>query len=316
MNILNYMPEYVRALAERIEERISSFVNEHRVSMLYIDFSGGKDSSVVLAAAARALGPGRVQCFFMHIPGQTLNAGVARAVAEALGFTWVTVRPLRPEQLMVDASRSGGGVCLHVMPKTLDYWSALERYGLPAQGPRVGKRWCCWFYKSRWLDSRPRNCPAGVCYADGVRREESVWRRRKQEVERTPAGLALHAIYDLAAGQVWALLEHYGVRDIVEEQYMAFRRAPNCALCPLAGTSAWEQAARALPKPYLQRALRALEAAAPRLSPGSKSRERGERYIHVLRRVLEEGRVYSEEELAGLYRQGKIAFWAVYWGPC
>jgi len=66
-------------------------------------------------------------------------------------------------------------------------------------------------------------------------------------------------IIDMTLPEVTEMLEHYGILDVVEEQYRLLGFSPNCILCPLANREMLERAVRILPDGYLLRVLTVLE---------------------------------------------------------
>lgn len=292
------------ALALLVEERIRGFAEAHGARPLYVDWSGGKDSTLVLLAADRVM-EGAVVAWFIHIPGQTHsdNLRAARRVAEALGYEWVTLKPKTPgeaRRLYRDLlgrrhTHTEGRLVVHVMSRAAsdlpDFWAAIERYGLPVNAAGRVKRWCCDLYKTNYLEVRPGNCEDGaaVCNATGVRWEESVWRRGRGVEVRVREGYVLNPIIDLTTGQVWRLLKTYSEEAYraVKAQYDAgWPRAPNCAFCVVLRKPSLEAAARNLPTPYLRRALRALTAVEERVR-GAETLRRLQQMREVIVRELE-----------------------------
>ena len=249
-------------LARRVEARIKEWWLKHGRPHVWVGFSGGKDSSTVLAAAV-ASGV-TFSAVFWHIPGQTHgdNAAAARAVARALGLEWRGIRVRTPREL--GSLEAEPGIVYHVVVGGRPYWEMLRVKGPPSPPPRP--RWCCKYYKEEPLQHLPPARPGHRFILTGAKRADSPARaRRWQECERdfrAKHGVVDHALAplcDLRDPDVWILLRHYGIHDIVGRQYEVWGRSPNCVLCPLAGKAQLEAAVRRLPTPFLERYYRALE---------------------------------------------------------
>ncbi len=264
MSLLKWMPGQVEQIAAKVEKRIRNFWDRHGRPTLYVGFSGGKDSAAVLAAAVRAVGREAVVAWFWHIPGQTHrdNLAAARGVAERLGLGWRFIRVGEPRELQrVDPEP---GTVYQVLRAGPPYWALLRLHGPPAPPPYP--RWCCKLYKEEPLAWLPPQKPPYRYIVTGVKRADSRARAKRwpqgcEREFRAPRGirdLAIAPLCDLDDAQVWALLEHLGLRGIVEEQYRKWGRSPNCVLCPLASRAQLVRAARLLPHPYVQRFLDAL----------------------------------------------------------
>lgn len=243
-------------LAARVEARVLEFWERHGRPALYVGFSGGKDSSAVLAAAVRAVGVDATVAWFWHIPGQTVkdNIQAAREVARALGLSWRTIRVGEPSGLW--GLRPEPGTVYHVIRGGPPYWELLAARGPPF----LRHRWCCKYYKEDLLaETRPQR-PGHRYVLTGVRPSDSrarasLWSSPEREF-KSKHGVVDHALaplWGLTTQDVWLLLEHYGLKEIVEQQYRVWGRSPNCVLCPLSSKKQLEKAARQLPTPFLQR---------------------------------------------------------------
>lgn len=291
-----------------VENRISRFIEEYRPRWLYVEFSGGKDSSLVLAAS-RAV-TDSIVATFLHIVGQTHsdNSIAAIKIAERLGLTVKKVICRRRRELqnwfLAEQPWKEAPILVYAIVRDhrdgLDYWSAVEKRGFPAPVEQWGggKRWCCSLFKSEWFDERPPNGAyqgrRARFIAVGIRREESrfrakLWRDKTMQVFDNPSGIwdvVLAPIVDLSEADVWSLLKHYGIHDLVKPQYERWTRAPNCALCPLMGNKALENAVSNLPTNYLKRVLRVLETVKPRHKPGTYSAKRIDKWLQLIRSEL------------------------------
>ena len=83
MSLLEYMPEYVEELARKVENRIAGFARSCNGEIV-VYWSGGKDSTLVLLAASRALGY-KPPAALANVPGQSRLDFVKR-LAEAIGY--------------------------------------------------------------------------------------------------------------------------------------------------------------------------------------------------------------------------------------
>ena len=266
--MLSYMGEYVRSIVYRKINMIRAWLSEYNNPVpVYVGFSGGKDSSATLALAVDAW-PHDIIGVFWHIPGQTIidNVLVARRVAKTLGLRWETIHVVEPLEVMQAIDPASPGVVYHVVIGREPYWVKLAANGPPSPPPRP--RWCCRFYKEdpmNWLPviGKTRYIITGVKRTDSPARAKRWDNRCEQEFRprQGPARLdiALAPICDLRDPEVWAVLEYYGLDDIIRGQYEKWGRSPNCVLCPLASKRQLERAARLLPTSYLQRYHEALK---------------------------------------------------------
>lgn len=148
----------VGELAGQVEALILGFYERYRPPIVYVGFSGGKDSAAVLAAAARVGVP--FAAFFWHIPGQTVadNLQAAMKVARVLGLAWETITVRDPRELSKtvwpwDSNRlPEPGRVYHVIVAQ-PYVHGLARYGPPPPPPYW--RWCCKLYKEEPLHNLP-----------------------------------------------------------------------------------------------------------------------------------------------------------------
>ena len=306
VSLLDYMPGYVAMIASKVEDRIRRFIDEYRPRFVYVMFSAGKDSSAVLAAAMR-VAPEKVVAVYNVIAGQThsINIGTALELAKRFGMRVrrivprsrqalrheLVANPPEPPELLV--------VVVISYRHGLSYWDAVLRYGWPAPAERFGKgiRWCCSEFKEKWWLELPPNGvfqgrPAKFIIV-GVKAADSVTRRRrweKSEVNVFGAGqaldVALAPLHDLTDDDVWHLLKHYGIYDIVHKQYEVFGHSPNCTLCPFMSYDALRKTLRQLPTQYIGRVLRIMEEVRPRYKEGTFSADRLDRWIEMFREEL------------------------------
>ena len=296
-------------LARLVEDRIRLFIEEHKPKWLYVDFSAGKDSSAVLAAALSCCRD-MVVATYLHLAGQTIleNSRAAIEVAKRLGLKIYKYSGLKtPTQLrsvlMRDKPWENAPSLIYVVTTVsgMDYWSATLRYGLETPLERQGgkKRWGCALMKTMWLAARPPNGryndrPARFA-AVGVRMQESryrtkLWRGKLWQVfgekyQKEP-DVVLAPIVDMSDADVWSLLRHYGIYDIIRPQYKHWRRAPNCVICPMMGRQALRQAVSNLPSGYLCHVLSVLERIEPRYKDGTFSKKKIHEMINIIRDEL------------------------------
>lgn len=261
---------YLKNIRRVVEDRVKSFIDGEEVPFVYVDFSGGKDSSIVLKAVDNVTD--KYVATYIQIAGQTHadNIVAAYGVVEKLRH--------RPVKLRVIARRRNDvrrffyrvldkydpPLFIHIVSfdytSGLDYWRAIEKYGFPAPLERTGngKRWCCSLFKSKWLAERPVQRKNKRYIVSGVRRDES-WFRKRLWVDtfvkefRNSDGtvdVVLAPIVDLNEAEIWLLLKQYGIYDIVHKQYEKWKRAPNCMLCPLMSHGTLKIAVENLPKSF------------------------------------------------------------------
>ena len=286
--------------------RVRRFVELYRPNWLYVDWSAGKDSSAALAAALRCCS-GKVVATYLHLAGQTVldNSSAALEAARRLGLRLYRYdnlcypRQLR-EALEADEPWRDAPALLYVVtraPRCLDYWEATRRYGLEAPMERTGrgKRWACYHMKTRWLAARPPNGSLGERPArfavTGVRRGESHYRARLWccrvaqvfgERYQSAPDVVVAPVVDYTEDEVWEALREAGVYSVIHRQYERWRRAPNCALCPLMGTEALERAVSSLPTGYLERVMGVLVELRGRYREGTRTRRVVEEWLRVI----------------------------------
>lgn len=274
--LLTWMPEYINNKARLIELRIRNFIDEHGLGWVYVDWSGGKDSSLVLASALNCCRD-KIVATFIHLAGQTVTDNVTTVleIAKRYGLAIYKYTRLRhPRQLQSilyrDKPWENTPSLIYIVSTAygLDYWKATLKYGFEAPLERFGKgkRWACAHMKNEWLANRPTNGkwkgkPARFLVV-GIRREESRYRAKTwSDTLVKPFGLTYHEYPDIALApiidvkevEVWKLLEYYGIHDVIKKQYDKWGRAPNCVLCPLMKKEEFKKAIRNLPQGYLER---------------------------------------------------------------
>ena len=291
--------------------RVKRFAELYNPRWLYVDWSGGKDSTAALLAVLECC-PGKVVATFLHLAGQTIaaNSSAVLAAARRLGLRVYRYdrlcypREFR-EAIEADEPWRDAPSLVYVVtraPGCTDYWSATLRYGLevPVERAGRGKRWACYHMKTRWLAARPpngvlRGRPARFVVT-GVRRTESGYRARLwccssarvfgERYQRVP-DVAVAPVVDYSDEEVWEALRGSPVYGVIRSQYEGWRRAPNCALCPLMGREALEAAVARLPTGYLQRVLGVMEELSRRHREGTRSRDIVEEWRHVIKQELE-----------------------------
>lgn len=261
--LLSYLEGYVESIVSRKEGLIREWLGRNGYPSYYVGFSGGKDSTAVLALAARAYPEGLIGVF-VHIPGQTVtdNVVAARGVARELGLSWETLRVGDPRELSESIDPSVGGVVYHVIVGRRPYWELLRVKGSPAPPPRP--RWCCRYYKEEPMNWLPPSRSDGSRFiVTGVKRADSRARARrwadscehlfKPRVGPARLDVTLAPLCDLNHADVWGILEYLGLYGIVRRQYEKWGRSPNCVLCPLASKRQLERAVKQLPTGFLER---------------------------------------------------------------
>ena len=278
-----------------VEDRIRRFVRDYNARFVYVLFSGGKDSAAVLAAANSAVHD-RMIVVYLHIVGNTHvdNVMAARSVAKRLGIDVVTI-VARKETLTNDVRRiideHGAPLMLHVIVRTyregLDFWSAIEHYGMPVPLERShrGVRWCSSEFKEKWIKQLPR-FNGRLLLISGVKASDSWHRSRTSRlVRRDGSVVTLQPLVDMSDADVWSMLYHYGIADIVRKQYDVWGHAPNCMICPFMSIEKMKKSVRRMPTRLLQRILSSINKAKKKCK--SVSCELAEKMEMVIRAELE-----------------------------
>jgi phosphoadenosine phosphosulfate reductase len=194
--------------------------NEYRDLPVYVSFSGGKDSLVVLDLAKSALKQRELKAFF-------LNTGIE--FPETVEFARSFCREMK--------------VPLEEMSSGSAFWEQVEKFGPPAKD----FRWCCKVCKlasagdletGKGTCSRPEKEAANaVAYLtiDGKRKHESFSRARIAASETNPfvpTQLNIFPIRDWRALEVWLYIHWRGLS--YNPLYdLGFERV-GCWLCPSA----------------------------------------------------------------------------------
>jgi len=292
---------YNRSLVKLVESRIERFVDEYKPRYIYVYFSGGKDSSAVLAASTNCC-PEKVVAVYNHIVGQThrLNVEAVIGVVKKLGLEIRRIVPRNPENLRItllqDPPRPGQLLYLVVRSYRygLPYWDAVKKWGFPVPSERArnGVRWCCSEYKEKWWYMLP---PNGVHRGRtvkynvvGIKRSDSPHRaktwRTMINIYDSKSMVTLAPLYDLSDNDVWSLLRSYDLYDIVKKQYDVMGESPNCTLCPLMPLHILEKAVTKLPTSYLEMVRDTIEKYGVR---GSVSEYKVSKWIEIIDKELE-----------------------------
>ena len=194
--------------------------NEHRDLPVYVSFSGGKDSLVVLDLARSALKQREFKAFF-------LNTGIE--FPETVEFARNLCREMK--------------VPLEEMSAGSSFWEQVEKFGPPAKD----FRWCCKVCKL--ASAGDLETGKGACYfsgkeaanavsyltIDGKRKHESFSRARIAASETNPfvpKQLNIFPIRDWRALEVWLYIHWRGLSyNPLYDQ--GFERV-GCWLCPSA----------------------------------------------------------------------------------
>ena len=274
VSLLDFIPSAAEELAGRVESRIQLFA-ERCGGGLVVLWSGGKDSTLVLLAARKVLGR-RPPALTAVVPGQS-NVHAIIVLARMLGYTvrWLKGRDPPPYGIVGLVARRGA-----------DFWTLLERYGLPAQ-MRGRKRWCCAKFKSEPLEAIRYKCALV-----GYKASDSTWRRLRLEREgwlaRRNGRLVAAPIHDLTDDQVWLLIKHYdeGVYVHLREWYRSHPNGPDCTLCIVAGVEKFRRAAASAPPSLLARARAVFTALESRHGPATVSSARVKRILSIIDEAL------------------------------
>lgn len=268
-SLLDYIGEEDRAgreISDVVESLVFAWWAENESpTPVYVGFSGGKDSSAVLAVAVNTIGGDNVTGWFWHIPGQTIldNIMASKRVAGKLGLEWRTITVREPRELWT--LKPEPGTVYHVIVGRKPYWELLREKGTPAPPPYP--RWCCKYYKEEPLaNTRPQR-PGRRYILTGVKRSDSRARAKRWPESCRKTFKSKHGVQDIALAplcnltdsEVWSLLKYYDIADIVKQQYIKYGRSPNCALCPLASKKQLKKAAKNLPRSMIEKYLEALQ---------------------------------------------------------
>ncbi len=214
--------KHLQALGKNAINTIRGIVsrNEYRDLPVYVSFSGGKDSLVVLDLAKAALKQREFKAFF-------LNTGIE--FPETVDFARTFCREMK--------------VPLEEMNSGSAFWEQVDKFGPPAKD----FRWCCKVCKlasAGDLETEKGNCSLqekktsnAVAYltVDGKRKHESFSRARIAASETNPfvpAQLNIFPIRDWRALEVWLYIHWRGLS--YNPLYdLGFERA-GCWLCPSA----------------------------------------------------------------------------------
>jgi phosphoadenosine phosphosulfate reductase len=214
--------KHLQALGKNAINTIRGTVsrNEYRDLHVYVSFSGGKDSLVVLDLTKAALKQREFKAFF-------LNTGIE--FPETVEFARNFCREMK-----VPLEEMGSGSA---------FWEQIEKFGPPAKD----FRWCCKVCKlasagdletGKGTCSLPKNeASSAVAYLtiDGKRKHESFSRARIAASETNPfvpAQLNIFPIRDWRALEVWLYIHWRGLS--YNPLYdLGFERV-GCWLCPSA----------------------------------------------------------------------------------
>ena len=210
--------------------------SEYRDLPVYVSFSGGKDSLVVLDLARASLKQRELKAFF-------LNTGIE--FPETVEFVRFLCREMKIPLEEVDAGSA--------------FWEQVERFGPPAKD----FRWCCKVCKlasAGDLRAGKRGCSLSdkevgnsVAYLtiDGKRKHESFSRARIAASETNPfvpSQLNIFPIRDWKALEVWLYIYWRGLP--YNPLYgLGFERV-GCWLCPSALAAEYERVKELHPEMY------------------------------------------------------------------
>jgi len=195
------------AAGSQLEEVIARTVAEiRRVSegfeRVYVMFSGGRDSLVVLHLTVTALGLDRVEALF-------IDTGIAT--------------PGLPEYVRDTCSLMG--VKLNVVKPKYDYFELVLRKGFPT----ITRRWCKEFLKLRplkeWLSTINGK---EILLVTGVRADESWMKSKAEKLYNHPLlGVPTYApILEWSSEHVKAYIKLYGLKE--NPLYERYGKAYDC----------------------------------------------------------------------------------------
>jgi len=170
----------------------------------YVLFSGGKDSLCALALTKEI--------------GDEVNAPV-RAI-----HVDTTVSPPENLEYAKDVCRRLD-IPLGVVSPEEDFFSMAKRFG----APRFNARWCCYALKIKPIRDYLRRKPQGKIVADGIRRGESLKRKRYSWFwydKKHFKCFVIHPIIDWSEKQVLDFLSKRGLP--LNPLYRKFKRAAEC----------------------------------------------------------------------------------------
>jgi len=178
------------------------FLRQYPKSKVVVSFSGGKDSLVALHLASRA--------------------GIRKAV-----FSDTTIESKRS----IEFVREVGvllGVDIKILKPRKSFWELVVHLGIPS----VNNRWCCPTIKFQQLNEYARR--NGILYyVTGLRRTESVARRRYDKTGRNPMlpnTIQLNPIVDWSEKEVWEYIKKYNLP--IPPGYEDGLLRNGCVICP------------------------------------------------------------------------------------
>jgi len=192
------LSELVKATINEVADTCSSY------DRVFVMFSGGRDSLVVLDLTLRALGTGRVEALFIDTGIAT--PGLKEYVVKTCG---------------------NYGVKLNVVGPKYDFFDLVSKKGFPM----IRYRWCKEYLKLKPLKhfiEEVKGLSPNIVLLTGVRRDESRFKFRAQKLYDHPVlKVRVYApIFEWRGDQVKEYVKLYGLRE--NPLYELYGKAYDC----------------------------------------------------------------------------------------
>jgi len=193
----------IASLEERTLKSLSNVIKSNRVKRLYVLFSGGRDSLVVLHLAYRVRKFLKVPIIAVYVSTTVATPGNLKYVKQVCNKYHIKLKVVKPYP---------------------NYFTLVKRWGFPTSH----RRWCCYHLKikplKRYFGTQPRN---GLII-DGIRRDESLKRHGfpKIDFHKHFKLLCYHPIFDWSKEDVLRYIEQHSLPE--NPLYQILPRAIDC----------------------------------------------------------------------------------------
>jgi len=229
---------YLGSLSKIVIDRIDWFVNKYGVSIPYVFFSGGKDSTAVLIGVSKSSVADRVIIVYLEVTGNTHPLNVRQAynvvgklfdnVYSAIVNNGYVLKKL----VLYHVKHNYLPLFLHIRATDScgrDFWGMVREWGCPMSHYN---RLCFREFKDKWFRELP--LIGGRRYnIVGIKASDSVARRRrwgKNMVNVFGNEVVLSPINDFTNDEVWLVLRE---NNISLPTYELYGDSLNCMFCPL-----------------------------------------------------------------------------------